>query len=268
MSRSRIAALFLLPDCNLDCRFCGSDLSFPALSQDEVKRTLSFLMQEGYTNVVLGGGEPLLWKGGLTEVAQFAQDLGFVVQLNTNGISWPQGLEGTGRFDRIILPLDGATRASHDFLRSPRGGHRALIEKRLKQLCNTGQSISIGTVVCQKNQSELMELGQELAQWVHRGLSLHAWHLYRFIPIGRGGAQQGREDELGLTREVFKALCLPVQHTFPWKIYRRPNMMKSETVDFFWKEKGAWHTSGTGDATRKISSAVALDVESVRRNLV
>ena len=268
MSLPRIAALFLLPDCNLDCRFCGSDFSFPALSKEEVQRALSFFLQEGYFNVVLGGGEPLLWKGGLTEAAQFAQDLGLVVQLNTNGISWPKGLESKDCFDRIILPLDGSVHASHDFLRSPRGGHRALVERRLEQLCETKKSVTIGTVVCQQNQLELMAIGDELAQWVDHGLSLHAWHLYRFIPVGRGGAQQGREKELGLTRNDFNNLCLPVQQTFPWKIYRRPDMMKSETVDFFWKEKGAWHTAGTGTATQKISSAVALDDECARENLV
>lgn len=270
----RIATVYLLPKCDLACRFCGSDLGFNALDETEAMRWVSFAATQGYSSVVLGGGEPLLWSGDLERVGAHARKLGMVVQLNTNGVAWRDELETTDAITRIILPLDGATAQSHDFLRKPRGGHREIVEDRLARLAKSGKEATIGSVICRPNLPELPQLATELEQRVADGLNLHAWHLYRFRPIGRGGAVDGRNDEFGLEPDEFRAHCEPIQaNQFPransakvrrnWQIYRRPDMTKSRDVDFFWKDKGVWHASGRGAATEFLAGATSLDAECI-----
>ncbi len=266
----RIATVYLLPKCDLACRFCGSDQGFNALDETEALRFVNFVATNGYSSVVLGGGEPLLWSGDLERVGAHARDLGLVVQLNTNGVAWRDELETTDAITRIILPLDGAAAESHDYLRKPRGGHREVVEDRLERLAKSGKEVTIGSVICRPNLDELPQLATELDQRAADGLNLHAWHLYRFRPIGRGGAIDGRNDEFGLELDEFRAHCQPIQAgQFPraaqrsWAIYRRPDMTQSRDVDFFWKNKGEWHASGRGAATEQISGATSLDVECI-----
>jgi MoaA/NifB/PqqE/SkfB family radical SAM enzyme len=287
----RIATVYLLPKCDLACRFCGSDLGFNALDETEALRFVSFAATNGYSSVVLGGGEPLLWSGDLERVGAHARQLGLVVQLNTNGVAWRSELETTDAITRIILPLDGATAESHDFLRKPRGGHREIVEDRLARLAKSGKQTTVGSVICRPNLPELPQLAAELDQRVADGLNLHAWHLYRFRPIGRGGAIDGREDEFGLELDEFREHCQRIQsNQFPraaevvaspnlagtaqpnptaaaaersWAIYRRPDMTQSRDVDFFWKDKGEWNASGRGAATDAIAGAISLDVECI-----
>ncbi len=261
----RIATVFLLPKCDLSCRFCGSDLGFNALDESEALRWVGFAASNGYSSVVLGGGEPLLWPGDLQRVGARAKELGMVVQLNTNGVAWRKELETSDAIDRIILPLDGATAESHDYLRKPRGGHRAVVEDRLDRLSKSGKQATVGSVICRPNMAELPLLAAELQGRVDRGLNLHAWHLYRFIPIGRGGAVDGRNDEFGLEADEFRRHCEPIQAqqgtARTWKIFRRPDMTQSRDVDFFWKDKGVWHASGRGAAIKGIIGASSLDAE-------
>ncbi|MBO46875.1 MAG: hypothetical protein CMJ96_08265 [Planctomycetes bacterium] len=242
-SAKTIATVFLLPDCDLSCRFCASDLGFDCMEESQALHFMEELSESGYQSVVLGGGEPLLWPGDLFRIAGRARELGLTVQLNTNGVAWPEGLENNNGIQRVILPLDGASRASHDWLRAPRGGHRDLVEDRLGRLISTGKEATVGTVVCKKNQTELPLLYRELKEKCSTGLQLHAWHLYRFRPVGRGGARANRETEFGLAKREFRDLCTPLQTSeCSFQVFRRPDMTRSREVDFFWFQDGALKT--------------------------
>jgi len=259
--QKRIATIFLLPDCDLACRFCASDLGFDRMDFAQAQNLISQLAASGYESVVLGGGEPLLWEGGLIRLAQHAKSLGLITQLNTNGVAWTEELLNNHAIDRVILPLDGAIPATHDWLRKPRGGHFELVQSRLKDIQAAGKEATIGTVICANNMDEIPQLARGLDSLVESGLKIHAWHLYRFRPVGRGGAVQGREAELGLSEAEFKWLCKPLQATDrSFRIYRRPDMTSSREVDFLWFDKGALQTGFHGqhqsvDDLVKISSS-------------
>jgi MoaA/NifB/PqqE/SkfB family radical SAM enzyme len=263
----RIATVFLSPRCDLACRFCGSDVGFDTLGEQDVLQRIESCAAAGYASLVLGGGEPLLWRGDLLRVAAHARQAGMVVQLNTNGVAWREEIESCEGIDRVILPLDGATPVSHDYLRAPTGSHRDIVEDRLRRLNACAKEVTIGTVVCSSNKTELPALAGELARWRTSGLRLHAWHLYRFRPVGRGGARFGRDAELGLDGDEFRRLCAPVQ-AIPrdWKVYRRPDMTDSRDVDFYWKQDGAWRASGRGTAMGKRGVTTGSDAGCDRRD--
>ncbi len=235
-----IAAIYLLPDCNMGCTFCGSELGFDVLDPTLARRMLVDLKARGFTQVVLGGGEPLLWPHGVVDLAQAARELGFLVQLCTNG-TLLEGLERETAFDRFILPLEALTPALHDQLRVLPGGHHAQVLAALDRLQAAGRSVSLATVVTRENLAELPPLAEELARRKAAGLAIHAWHLYRFLPVGREGRAHAG---LATTAEAYRAAVdhvRSVNRGFP--IYRRSDMLRSSSVAYVWSEGGRLRTA-------------------------
>ena len=114
---------------------------------------------------------------------------------------------------------------------------RALILRRLRQIKDWGRSVTVSTVVSRRNLQEIVAVGDFLADYVADGGCLHAWHLYCFVPRGRGGSRAAAA--LGISRNEFNAAVSRVhsQH-YPYVIFKRPDMRHSATVDFFWQERG------------------------------
>ena len=239
-----IAAIFLLPNCDMGCTFCASDLGFDRMSFEQACNLIQALSNAGYHNVVLGGGEPALWRDGdknLADVAHFAKGLGLTVQVNTNGIRLPQNFAQLDHVDRFIFPMDGASATKHDSLRVILGakpsGHFDLVRRRVAECIEAGKQITIGTVLNAANYHEITELVAWMRARLSDGANIHAWHLYRFQAVGRGGASTG--DTLSLSEPQFRAACDEAKASnLPISIWRRDDMLNSSTVEFFWYEGG------------------------------
>lgn len=233
----RIAVLFLLPQCNMTCRFCITEDGFQAMSEGEARSLLTALAGMGVRNVIFGGGEPLAWPHDILSMARFAKGLGMLVQIGTNGIRLSPRIMQSPDVDRFILPLESADAGIHDSLRIAKGGHHALILDRLEALAELGRCVTVSTVITTENRAGLPGLGGFLAGYRDRGGELHAWHLYRFLPEGRGGSCAAG---LGMPLDRYKLECAALKSAFPdLPILRRPDMTRSATVGFFWMENGA-----------------------------
>lgn len=235
-----IAAIYLLPDCNMGCTFCGSELGFDVMDPTFARRLMGGLKERGFTQVVLGGGEPLLWPHGVVDLARAAREVGLLVQLCTNG-TLLAGLEAEPAFDRFILPLEALTPALHDHLRVLPGGHHAQVVAALERLQAAGRSVSLSTVVTAENLGELPALAEDLARRKAGGLAIHAWHLYRFLPMGREGWSHGH---LATSLEAYRGAvdaARAVDRGFP--IYRRSDLRRSSSVAYFWCEGGRLRTA-------------------------
>lgn len=233
-----IAVVMLHGGCNMDCGFCVAENSLDRMSWAQATDLLRRLADSGFVNAVLGGGEPFAWSR-LTELGAFAKDLGLEVQVGTNGVSLPPDFAALDCFDRYVLPIESAAPALHDAMRPLRGrSHHALILRRLEALRAAGRDVTVSTVVTAENVDMLPELGGWIAAYVAGGGRLHAWHLYRFIPEGRGGAvNAGR---FYLEKDAYDAAVRTVRAAFPQiTIFKRPDMYHSHDVDFFWREGGA-----------------------------
>ncbi|MFN8012682.1 MAG: radical SAM protein [Holophagaceae bacterium] len=235
--RKRIASLFLLPDCNMACDFCGSEGGFDTMSRTQAEGALADLAAQGVRNLVLGGGEPLLWPHGLGDLARLAKGMGCTVQLCTNAIHLPEALDGLDAVDRFILPLEAADPAVHDRLRHHPGGHHALVWRRLEALRAAGREVTLSTVVTRENLDGLGDLAVALRALGARGARIHAWHLYRFLPIGRSGARHA--DRLATDTEAYRAAVEAARREdlgFP--VYRRSDMVHASSVAYVWAEGG------------------------------
>ncbi|MCP5021218.1 MAG: hypothetical protein GY930_05520 [bacterium] len=245
-----IAAVFLLAKCDMGCTFCASDLGIDRLGFGQACALMKGLWEAGYRILVLGGGEPALWRDGekrLVDLAVFAKGLGFVVQINTNGIRLDEGFENWPGVDRFIFPMDGAGAARHDSLRVVLGsqpdGHYGLVQERVEACVRAGRGLTIGTVLTRKNKRELTGLIDWMRMRVKQGADIHAWHLYRFQAVGRGGT--GASVELGLPSDEFKAICGKAKAAgLPFPVWRRDDMLRSSTVEYFWFQGGELQVGG------------------------
>jgi MoaA/NifB/PqqE/SkfB family radical SAM enzyme len=202
---------------------------------DQALGLLDTLARRGIDNLVLGGGEPFTWEPGLLPYAEIAKRRGFFVQVGTNGVALPDKTEHSPWVDRFVLPLDGPCAEVHDRLRHYKDSHFRLIRDRMARLRDAGKSITVSTVVTAWNIDTLSELGVLLADEVLAGMRLHAWHLYRFIPEGRGGRVHAAQ--LNVTETEYEAACAEMKAMdFGFTIFKRKDMRHSKTVDFFWYE--------------------------------
>ncbi len=233
-----IASLFLHAGCNLDCRFCVSEARFDTLAPDTVSEVLRALSRAGVRNVVFGGGEPTLWEHDLGARCAEARDLRHFVQVSTNGVALRNGFAADERIDRWLLPLESADPAVHDALRGP--GHHALVLERLRALADARREVTLTTVMTRANAAGAARLGALLCDLAERGLPLHAWHVYRFVAAGRGGA--GAAETLGLAREAWGAAVRAARQSARARgipVFVRSDVRRSRTVEYVWQQDGA-----------------------------
>lgn len=231
----QIAVIFLHGGCNMHCTFCATSEQVAALTFRETCDLLDMLERRGFVNVVLGGGEPFAWGEDTLSLAREAKARGFVVQIGTNGVAMPAGFAHEPAVDRYVLPLDGPDDASHNQLRHYGEGHFACVRDRLESLREAGKTVTISTVVTASNLDQLEGLGSFLHEYQLRGGRLHAWHLYKFVPEGRGG--RAHRDALDISMEAYNSACARVkQARLPFQVFKRKDMFHSRTVDFFWRE--------------------------------
>lgn len=252
-SVKQIASLFLLPDCNAACAFCAAERGFSTMSFAQAEGLLDELARGPIRNVVLGGGEPFLWPHGVLRLAASAKQRGFLVQVCTNGLALPEGFAEVDAVDRYILPLEAADPTVHDRLRGSGRGHHARMLAHLERLTAARRSFTLSTVVTSLNAGQLGVLAQRVDALTRSGAPLHAWHLYRFLPVGRGGARNGAR--LAISPERFLAAWHAAKEHAPHtRIYRRDDMLASSSVEFFWAE-GDSITRGSEAWNRSVADA-------------
>jgi pyruvate-formate lyase-activating enzyme len=233
----RIAVVFLHADCNMTCTFCVTENTVDTMGFDQATRVLAVLKQRSVDNVVLGGGEPFAWPGDTVGLAARAKELGFVVQVGTNGIAMPENYSRIDSIDRYVLPLDAADASVHNELRRYGNRHHAIILDRLEALRRRGKTVTVSTVVTARNIHALSDLSAFLARYRDDGGRIHAWHLYKFIPEGRGGRRNA--DSLRVSDSDYDAACNRAKGESPGvTVFKRKDMFHSKSVDFFWYEKG------------------------------
>jgi len=229
--------VFPLPVNDMRCRFCASERGFDVMSFVQARDLLLALRDAGFRNVVLGGGEPSLWPHDLGALARFAQERGFLVQLNTNALRVRPGFPRVPGIDRTILALEAADAALHDSLRMASTSHHHVTLQRLDALAAAKQEVTISTVVTARNVHAVGGLARWLRRRESRGARIHAWHLYNFLPVGRGGRPHAQR--LAVPEDRFLAACeIAKASGLPFPVYRRSHMFRSSTVEFFWYERG------------------------------
>ncbi len=226
------------PACNMHCTFCVTEDNFDAMTFDEAIALMDHLHSIGVQSVVIGGGEPFDWPGDLVAVAKYAKQIGFkTIQVGTNGIALPSGFEKIDAIDRYVIPIESVGPEAHNQMRLYRDKHHAIILDRLQSLKAARKSVTLSTVITEVNKAGVLELASYLRDYNADTQHVHAWHLYQFMPIGRGGAVFG--DKLEIPAEEYHEIYERIDLIdLGFRTYRRSDMYHSRTVDFFWYSNG------------------------------
>ena len=230
-----IVVIFLQPACNMHCTFCVTEDNFTPMRFEQAVKLLDTLRDEGVRTVIFGGGEPTDWPGDLFALTRKAKAHGFTVQIGTNGINLPDDFETIESVDRWVLPIESVDSEMHNRMRLYKGRHHAIILERLAALKRARKGVTLSTVMTEVNKAGVLDLAQLLREYAAESNHVHAWHLYQFLPVGRGGAVHGAD--LEIPEEEYRGLVEQVMALdLPFRVYRRSDMYQSQTVDFCWFE--------------------------------
>jgi MoaA/NifB/PqqE/SkfB family radical SAM enzyme len=235
-----VAVVMLTPACDMACPYCGAEAGFRALGERDAAALMEALAAQGFRSVVLGGGEPFCWAGDLRRLAATAQAQGLRVQVGSNLRRLPADAPRWSEVDRWVLPLEAAEPEAHDALRPGSPSHFAVVRAALESFRRAGREVTVSSVARPGAEGDLHGLGDFLRIQRGSGLRLHAWHLYRFQAMGRGGAPHAARFQQDDT--AWRALSQGLRSRFPdLPLLLRPDLLHSRDVAFFWgKADGLW----------------------------
>ncbi len=229
---NKVAVLMLKPECNMHCEYCVIEDDFSSFPYEVACELAIKLKAEGYNNLILGGGEPTLWRGDVFKLAHFSKSLGFFVQIGTNAIRLPLDFASNTDIDRWILPLDSSHEEIHNQLRHYKSSHFQIMMNVLGQLKKNKRDVYISTVVTSINKTSLDDMINFLNEYNCENKNLISWNLYQLLPLGRGGLVNW--DTLKITTEEFDSIVAKLKsRDRNFKITVRKNMYASKNVDFF-----------------------------------
>lgn len=225
------------------CSFCITEDMLSIFSFDQAIELLEKMKGTPINNVVIGGGEPFSWNYDLIGLTQEAKKRSFFVQIGTNGVDLPKGYEYFPNVDRYVLPLESVHEDTHNTMRIYNNEHHSIIMNRLDELKKADKSVTVSTVVTKENISELRDLAKFLKEYNEEKNTLHAWHLYKFVPEGRGGRLNAPKLEVSMQDYDTRTNELK-NSKLGFHVYRRKDMFDSKNVEFFWLEHGRLKSTG------------------------
>ena len=230
-----VAVMMLQPQCNMICNFCVTEDNFKSMSFEQAVAMLEHLKSIGVKSLVIGGGEPFDWPHDVLALTQKAKSIGFgTVQIGTNAVALPAGFAQVESVDRYVIPLESFESIAHNQMRKYKNQHHQIIMAVLTELGKAGKGVTISTVVTSFNKDEVLSVGSFLQRYHREYKNVHAWHIYQFLPIGRGGALNA--ENLAVPETVYIEVTAKAQAmNLPFKVFKRPQMYNSQTVDFFWE---------------------------------
>lgn len=167
--------------CNLSCRHCYSRSGPEANTRVSLTHLTAFLVElrrDGYEEVAISGGEPLLYTD-LFDLVCYCSDLGFSVSVITNGMFAKKAgaLLGTGHVAAISVSFDGLER-SHDRMRRREGAFLKSLNTlkslvRQKRMTNSKSQIGASVAVASDTIKEVPALTYKLAEAGADHVNLH-----------------------------------------------------------------------------------------------
>lgn len=152
--------LYITERCLQNCRFCFNwkvDGKQEAVDMEytDIRYILEESRLKGHRYLTITGGEPFLHPH-IIDVIDYAHDLGFMINILTNGLLIDENLvaEMRGKFRlRIRVSLDGASKEVHEYARGNNTFDRVLMTIRL--LIKNRFHVGIGFTVYEENIAEI-----------------------------------------------------------------------------------------------------------------
>ncbi len=203
--------------CNNDCAHCynARERTFPEMDTSSWKRILSALWEIGIPHVVFTGGEPTL-RDDLPELIAYAQNLGQITGLNTNGrrLSQPQFVSRLveAGLDHVQITLESHLEEVHDRMVLTRGAWKQTV-RGIQNALDSPLFVMTNTTLLKENSPFLSDTLEFLAKLGVPTIGLNA-----LIYSGRGETVGTGLDERELAPllEIAKKLTQEHQQRLIW----------------------------------------------------
>jgi len=194
--------------CNFVCSHCFSRLdTSPELTEEEARRVVDILAENGVMFLNYGTGEPLL-RRDLFPLTQYAASKGLKVTMNSNGSLLDAAVARRIReagFHSVGISIDSAAPATHDaFRRMPGSFDKAV--RAARSLRAEGVPLTISSVICKVNHRDfpaLVSLAKELGA--------NTIDLHNFKCSGMGGLNKEALDLSPGEWRDFYAAAVPLR---------------------------------------------------------
>ncbi|MFJ3220239.1 radical SAM protein [Kitasatospora sp. NPDC086801] len=238
--------------CPMACRGCYNPFAADQISAETAYEIIDRLVAHGTTDVVVSGGDPLLWPP-VFDVVDRMRAAGLRVALDTTGYTLD-----TGKIDRlknsldsIRLPLDGST---PDIQRAFRRNNDPDLVSRLQgslRLCDDAgfHAVRVHTVVSKQNVDDLPAIAEKI--FGHQ--SVKQWVLFQWW--GRRAARH-LVKEMAVSREEVLQAVTALKADYPGKEIHFAAAEERELVNFFIQSSGQVVTMASGHAEEFIVGAL------------
>jgi len=189
----------LTPECNFSCRMCYvrktkaevQQCSRRMLSLDEWRRIAREARDAGLLELLLTGGEPLLWPDFWTLYEELI-DMGFLISINTNGSMIDD--EAISRFRRrppqkINITLYGANDETYSRLCGVTGVFTK-VERAIRALMDAGISVKLNCSLTPENAADL----DWIVDYANERGTVLAVATYMFPPVRRNPDSIGENE--------------------------------------------------------------------------
>ncbi|MEE8637530.1 MAG: radical SAM protein [Candidatus Margulisiibacteriota bacterium] len=166
----KICNYYVTLRCNDTCEFCSiwRNPEYQNIRESDYQNILEELKKQGVRGLNITGGEPLL-REDLPQLLKQAKELGFKIELSTNGILYPEKARLLdGLVDRLFFSLDYPITEEHDRSRGMECFHQVIQSIKLAQ--ELGEKPIINFTMTRDNVRflpEMVELAEKLKIMVY-----------------------------------------------------------------------------------------------------
>lgn len=191
---SRIIFNFL-EKCNMNCPFCYCHFDGIRTDFRTWKSIVDHTHDWGIESITFGGGDPFLYPDFPKLLRHTSEkfEKRIFIQVDTNGLSlnrehFPVVVDTVSL---LGLPLEGSMPEINQSVRK-HSRHFQIVLRLLKVLRDIDINVKINTLVCQKNISDLDNIGILIAKF-----HVKIWSLYEFWPLGERALNNRDDYEIG-----------------------------------------------------------------------
>lgn len=213
------------------CRFCYRERNRVHADKATVLRVLDALRRESAAHrVVFTGGDPLMpYDNHLESALRHAAELGFAVNVHTNGLLLQDRFAGISPWvDIYSLAIDGPDAATADWFRGE--GYFTRFTANVDLLAGHRKTLAFNTFTSPGSIARLSDIGALIRQVATRA-KVEYWLISQYRPIGR--ADPRKADIYGFTPEDFRAaVTAERQRTSGIEIYDQPTRADVDPYPF------------------------------------
>lgn len=228
--------------CPLVCKGCYNIFNEQLLGFSESKSVVDKLVNAGVKDLILSGGDPLLWPHIIMFI-NYANSKNLHIAIDTVGYQMSEDIlkKLQNKLCYIGLPLDGSSQEIIEYFRLGKSDLIQQIQRSIQLLIKYRIPIKINTVISRKNIRDLQNIASLIQPLAEKGL-LWGWSIFQWWEIR---ANKSLENTLSVSELDFKAAIKQVSEKHPTLPILCGSIHDRTRTHFFISSNGEVYTFGS-----------------------